>query len=315
MAQDSQDAKLFKQAYLLAESGSAAEAFRIYMHLGQKMYPEAMHVLGDLFYRGEGITQSDAFARYWWWKAGVLGDEEAVSVCERVLGASSTSSLPSYLAECEHIGITDYARLHNLLMWAPLVSGDVTEGSDGMAYGLLVYSDTEEAISVATNLPNALERGIGVYFRSSAEEGAFEHVLRYGDLGMLELTGSVNAVYPHDIKWSEPDETLQVPFVCDREFSDSIAPLDYKEEYEPLFPFRSRELIKTMLLERGIEVPKFGLFDTKYGVFITFNVVEHAEKEGALEAVLENYGEPIKWHLPRAYPLLFLADELAGEPL
>ena len=130
---------------------------------------------------------------------------------------------------------------------------------------------------------------------------------------MLELMGDVNAYYPYDISWSE--EPLGSSLTCDREFAESIRPFSYDEKYQPLFPFRSRELIKDRLIAHGIDEPKFGLFDTKFGKFMTFNFVDKATESENPAQVIQELGELAKWHLPRGYSMLFLADELATEAL
>ena len=178
---------------------------------------------------------------------------------------------------------------------------------------MCIAKNKDEAVSLALNLSNALENGIGVYFQETPQADSFAHVLRYGDLTMLELMGDVNAYYPYDLEWSE--EPLDAPFQSDKEFIQSVRPFGYEDKYQPLFPFRSRELIKERLIAKGIEEPKFGLFDSKIGKFMTFNFVNKAMESENPAEVVHQLGSIAKWYLPRGYSLLFLADELATEAL
>lgn len=296
-----------------AEKGSAEHkrAFAMMMYLGQKLYADTFRLIGDLFSEGKGCKQSHGSARYWYWKGEVTNDERS-SGRLTTLGEYDLD-LVAFLEDAEKTGRIDYGQLNELLLWAPLITGQIVN-YEGLPHGLMTTAQNkDEAVSLATNLSNALENGIGVYFRSQPQGDCFAHVLRYGDLAMLELMGDVNAYYPYDLEWSE--EPLDAPFQSDKDFIQSIRPFGYEDKYQPLFPFRSRELIKERLIAKGIEEPKFGLFDSKFGKFITFNFVNKAMESENPAEVVHQLGSIAKWYLPRGYSLLFLADELATEAL
>jgi hypothetical protein len=133
-------------------------------------------------------------------------------------------------------------------------------------------------------------------------------------LSMLELTGDMNAYYPYDINWSE--EGLGTSLKMDEEFLESLQPMIYQDEYQPLFPFGSRQMLKKRLIDLGIDTPRFGLVNTKLGYFMTFNLMEKASESENPEKFVNGVGQIIKWHLPRAYPIMsFPADKLATEEL
>lgn len=296
-----------------AEKGSAdhKRAFAMLMHLGQKLYADTFRLIGDLFREGKGCKQSHGSARYWYWKGEVTNDERSSGRLANL--GEHDLDLIAFLEDAEKTGRIDYEQLNELLLWTPLISGQIVN-YEGLPHGLMCTAQNkDEAVSLATNLSNALENGIGVYFQEKPQEDCFSHVLRYGDLTMLELMGDVNAYYPYDLSWSE--EPLSSSFTCDRELAESIKPISYEDNYQPLFPFRSRELIKERLIERGIDEPRFGLFDTKFGMFMTFNFVDKATESENPAQVIQELGELAKWHLPRGYSMLFIADELATEAL
>jgi hypothetical protein len=293
------------------DSANHKLGFAMMMYLGQKLYADTFRLIGDLFREGKGCKQSLGSARYWYWKGEVANDERSsgrlVNLGEHDL------DLIAFLEDAEKTGRIDYEQLSELLLWAPLISGQIVN-YEGLPHGLMCTTQNkDEAVSLATNLSNALESGIGVYFQEKPQGDCFSHVLRYGDLTMLELMGDVNAYYPYDLEWSE--EPLSGGFTSNKELAESIRPFSYDEKYQPLFPFRSRELIKERLIEHGIDEPRFGLFDTKFGMFMTFNFVDKATESENPAQVIQELGELAKWHLPRGYSMLFLADELATESL
>ena len=293
------------------DSANHKLGFAMMMYLGQKLYADTFRLIGDLFRDGKGCKQSNASARYWYWKGEVANDERSKDQLAS-LGEYDLDII-AFLEDAEKTGRIDYEQLSELLLWAPLISGQIVN-YEGLPHGLMcIAKNKDEAVSLALNLSNALENGIGVYFQETPQADSFAHVLRYGDLTMLELMGDVNAYYPYDISWSE--EPLGSSLTCDREFAESIRPFSYDEKYQPLFPFRSRELIKDRLIAHGIDEPKFGLFDTKFGKFMTFNFVDKATESENPAQVIQELGELAKWHLPRGYSMLFLADELATEAL
>ena len=293
------------------DSANQKLGFAMMMYLGQKLYADTFRLIGDLFWEGKGCKQSLGSARYWYWKGEVTNDERSKGRLTDM--GEYDLDLVGFLENAEKTGRIDYQQLNELMLWAPLISGQIVN-EDGLPHGLMCIAENKgEAQSLATNLSNALENGIGVYFRSKPQGDCFIHILRYGDLSMLELMGDVNAYYPHDLKWSE--ESIDASLTCDKEFAESIKPFSYAEKYQPLFPFRSRGLIKERLIESGIEEPKFGLFDSKFGNFMTFNFVNKAMESENPAQVINELGGLVKWHLPRGYSLLCIADQLATEIL
>jgi len=121
------------------------------------------------------------------------------------------------------------------------------------------------------NLLNFLDREIGAYFHTDFTESAFYHYFRYRDLAMLEIMGDMNAYYSYDLNlW---DEKFGKSFLLDDEFVSSIKAMVYNDEYQPLLPFNSRQLIKEKLISLGVEKPKYG--STNQSFFLLPQLFHH----------------------------------------
>jgi hypothetical protein len=295
--------------------------FAMMMYLAQNTVLEAPMVLGGLFAKGKGCIQSEAFSRYWLRRYFFLLDEaNSTNESEGFETENSEEVLEHHqklltLLENESRENTyNYQDFTELLMWAQVKPGDILQGSNDMDYGSFHLSDDSAHSGVfGINLLNCLDRGIGAYFHTDFTANTFYHYFRYGDLAMLELMGDVNAYYPYDIDWSTDREAT---ITMDDEFLESIQPMTYQDEYQPLFPFNSRELLKKNLISIGIENPKFGLINTKFGYFFTFRLSEAVGETENDKKFTSVVGQIIKWYLPRGYPIMFFpTDDLATEDL
>ena len=296
--------------------------FAMMMYLAQNMVLEPHMVLSGLFAKGNGCVQSDAFSRYWLRRYFFLYDEANSTNESEKFETESLKIIPKYqqnllsfLDNEKRDENYDFRELVEALMWAQVKPGDILQGSDNMDYGSFHLSDDSGHAGVfGMNLLNCLDRGIGTYFHTDFTESAFYHYFRYGDLAMLEIMGDMNAYYPYDLNWSE--EKLGKSFMLDDEFVSSVQAMVYYDEYQPLFPFNSRQLIKEKLISLGVEKPKYGLINSKLGYFMIFNFGERGDQSEAGQKFIAEAGPIIKWYLPRAYPLMFIpSDEIAGEEL
>ena len=66
------------------------------------------------------------------------------------------------------------------------------------------------------------------------------------------------------------------------------------------------------MISHGVKNPKYGVIKTKLGFFMIFNFGEKGDQNEEGEQFIAEVGPIVKWHLPRAYPLMFIAtDEVA----
>ena len=134
----------------------------------------------------------------------------------------------------------DYKELVDLMMWAKLTPGAIVKDDIGFSHGSVALSDEDEHHGMLSmNIINCLHQGMGIYYHTDFSEDSFYHAFRYGDLAMLELMGDIDAYYPYDIDWST--EKLGASMIMDKDFAESIEQMTYQDEYQPLFPFNSRE--------------------------------------------------------------------------
>ena len=178
------------------------------------------------------------------------------------------------------------------------------------------FSASTSYFYLAQNIDNLISKRMGIRFY---DEDSLFCELNYGDLCMLKLRGGHLRDYPSEIEWTThraTQESFPEGFTIDDEFCSTSEFISYDENgKEPLFPFRSRSLIKESMINAGISEPKYNLLKTKQGVFITFNILEHCQKFDHKNELIKDWGLSLQWVLPKCYSLFFVSDKVAVHPL
>jgi hypothetical protein len=279
--------------------------------------------MGQMFGKGDGVPQSDAFSKYWYHLAALQEHDLAI---ETLISLGWTNEQGEIKSNCEQfkedlksfklIGVWDWVLLIERLMWTKLRIGKIEVDEHKTPYGCAHVASEAELedghFYLAQNIDTLIEQQLGVRFYDDKE---IYLQLSYGDVCMLKLSGGHLRDYPYGIGWSKREDVPAEGMDFTSQEPDSLKFVKYEEEGESLFPFESRRLIREMMVKAGIEEPKYNLLQTSYGVFIMFNLLEHCNKFDHTEELKQQWGLAIQWVTPRCYGILLINDDWATIPL